>query len=418
MVFKMQLFSLSGVPPERQKVMVAGGTLPDDDWGKTRTKIKQNMMLMMMGSAEDLPEAPKEKPRFIEDMSEAEAASALALPSGLENFGNTCYMNATLQCLKVVPELRACLKAYVPPQHGVAMATTAHSLTAELQKLYDMMDRNQAQLPLLMFMQSLHSAVPQFAEKDERTGVFRQQDAHECWSSLMTYLAQTLSVPRQGADGSSTQEKFMEQYFGVQLQTTYKCLESQEEMETSEVEKNYQISCFISQDTKYTHTAIQKGLEGSVEKQSPSLGRNAQYSKSSRVSRLPAYLAVQFVRFHVGKAANSDEIISKKILKDVKFTLKLDMYDFCSPSLQKKLLPVRTRFKEVEDKKAAIKAKMIAEGKLLGPKQKQKVEEAAQFEPFDFPDGRLGPCWAVTLSQDRYVSALPHRHGQQQQWTV
>ena len=44
--------------------------------------------------------------------------------------------------------------------------------------------------------------------------MFRQQDAHECWSSLMTYLAQTLSVPRQGADGSSTQEKFMEQYFG------------------------------------------------------------------------------------------------------------------------------------------------------------------------------------------------------------
>ena len=32
---------IAGVPPERQKVMVAGGTLPDDDWGKTRTKIKQ-----------------------------------------------------------------------------------------------------------------------------------------------------------------------------------------------------------------------------------------------------------------------------------------------------------------------------------------------------------------------------------------
>ena len=40
----------------------------------------QNMMLMMMGSADDLPEAPKEKPRFIEDLSEAEAASAVSSP--------------------------------------------------------------------------------------------------------------------------------------------------------------------------------------------------------------------------------------------------------------------------------------------------------------------------------------------------
>ena len=64
-VFKMQLFSLSGwlvaihvhalcltsvffwllfttgVPPERQKVMVAGVTLQNDDWGKAKAKIKE-----------------------------------------------------------------------------------------------------------------------------------------------------------------------------------------------------------------------------------------------------------------------------------------------------------------------------------------------------------------------------------------
>ncbi len=37
----------------------------------------------------------------------------MLLPCGLQNFGNTCYMNATLQCLKVVPELRGALREYV-----------------------------------------------------------------------------------------------------------------------------------------------------------------------------------------------------------------------------------------------------------------------------------------------------------------
>ena len=34
---------------------------------------------------------------------------------------------------------------------------------------------------------------------------------------------------------------------GVQQKTTYKCVESDEEPEKTELEKNYQLSCFISQ---------------------------------------------------------------------------------------------------------------------------------------------------------------------------
>ena len=42
--------------------------------------------------------------------------AAVVAPAGLENLGNTCYMNSTFQCLKRVNELREALKNMPPPQ--------------------------------------------------------------------------------------------------------------------------------------------------------------------------------------------------------------------------------------------------------------------------------------------------------------
>ncbi len=80
---------------------------------------------MMMGTAAGGElKKPDTTIKFVEDMTAEERARVLhektgeTLPAGLENLGNTCYMNATVQCLKRVNELKDSLKNYQEPLGG------------------------------------------------------------------------------------------------------------------------------------------------------------------------------------------------------------------------------------------------------------------------------------------------------------
>lgn len=62
--FKETIYQSTGVPVDRMKVMIKGGTLKDDDWGKL--VLKEGMSFMVLGAAGELPKPPEKKMVFLE----------------------------------------------------------------------------------------------------------------------------------------------------------------------------------------------------------------------------------------------------------------------------------------------------------------------------------------------------------------
>lgn len=357
--FKQSIYEKTGVPLDRQKVMIKGGMLKDDS-DLTKINARAGQTFMVIGTAGELPKAPTGPVTFLEDMTDAQLAQATKTKVGLTNLGNTCYLNSTLQVLRAIPELQTALNEF---KGTMGSADGESNLTAALRDLYGSMGETSEAFPPLALLTILRQVAPQFAEMTSGAGGrgYAQQDAEEAWVRLVTALQGSLKgLSRPGADASGiSAANFVEQFLTGRMAIKRSSPEAPSEEPTFSSDSFRVLQCNISSSTNEMLSGIMDSLNQQIEKNSSSLGRLAVYNEQQRIDRLPAYLTVHFVRFYwrrdIGKKT--------KIMRKVKFPFDLDVTQFLSDDLKSKILPAKNKINEISkerDERAKIRRKVRA----------------------------------------------------------
>lgn len=423
----------TNVPVDRMKLMAKSkglwkGVLKADttvDWAKAGSG---PFNVLLMGSAAKLT-GPSQKTVFLEDLPPEEIAKVVE-PAGLSNLGNTCYLNSVVQCLRAIPPFRQGIATVQPDSANAAASTTATSNPAHrvmlqaLQKTMEQLDKHTDALSPFPLVQATKMSFPQFASTGAH-GQPQQQDAEEFYSAILNVAAGETNQDGQlqaALPGTSSKElmgasNVVDALFGMRMKETLQCDEVPDEPTTETFDLHRKLVCNIqgggaaagsSTNVSHIHEGIQLGLtEGGIEKHSNVLNRNAAWTRTQRIARLPPIITVQFGRFYWKATPESQDHagVKCKIMKPVTFQPMLDVFDFCTPEIQAVLQKARRAAMLAEEDRVTKKLKGMDteedDGKKGDAMETETTEEdaalqaalAMSMETDDKPDedGPIGP---------------------------
>eukprot|EP00922_Rhytidocystis_sp_ex-Travisia-forbesii_P052278 GHVS01077574.1.p1 GENE.GHVS01077574.1~~GHVS01077574.1.p1 ORF type:complete len:544 (-),score=88.48 GHVS01077574.1:118-1749(-) len=386
-VFQTQLWTLTGVPPHRQKIMLKGLLKSDADLSKLNITDGQRVMLVGTAEGSELV-APPEQTVFVEDLTEEQRVKLMKekklspLPLGIRNLGTTCYLNSVLQALLASPELTSAILSLPGSLSSPDSQLQLCAAFRDLQREWK--DAGTAPAPLVA-IQKLRETFPQFARRSTRGMGYMQQDAEECMNVLLNTWNE--------ASSSAGNDAVVDDLFGFRVASTISCMEAGGETDSKGEEKLRKLSCHLGTQLSpvdHLQQGLKLSMEETIEKHSDTLAKTVCFRKTSRLASLPLYLIVHFVRFEWKRAHElaRTEAGRAKVCRKVNFGPTLDLFEFSDEELKKELRIGRDVWMLRREKDAELRnAKEKKKNKLPGEKTEEELADSGIADD----GGSVGP---------------------------
>jgi ubiquitin carboxyl-terminal hydrolase 14 len=232
-------------------------------------------------------------------------------------------MNSSIQCLHSFEELKEPLSKFIK----VGAPSSDANMIASARDLWRQIDGARSAVAPNDLWQQLRTNHVRFDEQ-VRPGIYQQQDAEEFLSIMVQSLKTKI--------GSTTS------LFEIELEESYTNLDDNTDViKRKSVESK--LICRIDEKTVHTTDSLDQffvmGASADAKEVlsvfSQKANRDVQATKDLKMSKVPTYLTLQYARFFAKR--KEGEVISVKITKPVDIPLSLDIYKFCTPSLQSTL---------------------------------------------------------------------------------